>query len=282
MKNRRIGLAVPAHPPAARHGDFSAPVYRGTGGARRRLRTKGVVLSAMVLVTAWGQASLADTVTVDGVDRIFTYTCPTGGCISGLPVLFGFHGAYQQPSSFKANADFEGHGVRAIMVYPLGRPLIAPTWNAGSEPPTVWAEDNDSDDLGMVEAILDYLEAKHHIDRSRVFAAGISNGGRFSWRIACATDWLAGLATVAGTMSDANCGPVSHPPVLVISGTADWIEPFAGGGSGGGGIPFQVGIDLFRDAGGRVTVLQPVDGRHEWSQPGIDTTETILDFFGLR
>jgi len=238
-----------------------------------------ILATALLAVAAL--PARADTAKVDGVTRTYTLTCPTTGCGPNLPVIFAFHGGFQQPSSFASNAAFEAHGVKAIMVYPLGRPTMAPTWNAGTEPPSVWAESNDSDDLGFVEAILNALDAKYRIDRNRVFATGISNGGRFAWRIACETDWLAGIATVAGTESDANCGPVSHPPVLIISGTADKIEPFDGGGTGGAGIPFQVGIDLWRDAHGSVTVLRPVGGKHQWPQPGIDTTQTIIKFFGL-
>jgi polyhydroxybutyrate depolymerase len=224
----------------------------------------------------------ADTVTVDGLERTFTVTCPVAGCGPNLSVVLAFHGGYQQPSSFAKNAGFETLGVSAIMVYPLGQPALLPTWNAGTEPPSVWAETNDSDDLGFVEAILNHLDAKYRIDRSRVFATGISNGGRFAWRIACETNWLAGVATIAGTESDANCDPVSHPPLLVISGTSDKIEPFDGGGTGGAGIPFQVGIDLWNGAGGKVTVLRPVGGKHEWEQPGINTTSSVIAFFGLQ
>jgi polyhydroxybutyrate depolymerase len=226
-------------------------------------------------------SSSADQVTVNGVKRLFTVTCPRGGCVANLPVILGFHGAYQSPGNFADNARFEAHGAQAIMVYPLGTPMVAPTWNAGTEPPSVWAEENDSDDLGFVKAILDDLDSKYHIDRARVFATGISNGGRFAWRIACETDWLAGIATIAGTESDANCGPVSHPPLLIVSGTDDQIEPFDGGGFGGSGIPFSIGIDLWRDAHGSVTVLRPGGGHHTWNQPGIDTTATVLDFFGV-
>jgi polyhydroxybutyrate depolymerase len=223
----------------------------------------------------------AETVRVDGVTRTYTVTCPTAGCSPNLPVIFAFHGAYEAPSTLQSHAGFEKRNVPAIMVYPLGLPTNAPTWNAGTAPPSVWAESNDVDDLGFVEAMLNALSAKYRIDRNRVFATGISNGGRFAWRIACETDWLAGIATVAGTESDANCGPVSHPPLLIISGTADRIEPFEGGGPGGAGIPFQVGIDLWRDVHGSVTVLRPVGGKHQWPQPGIDTTRTIIRFFGL-
>jgi polyhydroxybutyrate depolymerase len=195
---------------------------------------------ATALLALVALPALADTVKVGSIERTFTVTCPLGGCRPNLPVILAFHGAYEPPSMLQAHAGFETHGVRAIMVYPLGRPANAPTWNAGTEPPSVWAEKNDSDDLGFVEAILNYLDTKYSIDRTRVFATGISNGSRFAWSIACTTDWLAGVVTIAGTESDANCRPISHPPLLIISGTADRIEPFDGGGSGGAGIPFKV------------------------------------------
>jgi len=243
-------------------------------------------LTAILLtILAFTGHGRADSVNVNGVKRLYTVTCPATGC-GGLPIILGFHGGFQQPSSFAAAAGFEGHGVQAIMVYPLGRPSLAPTWNVGTVPPSVWAEDpnneNPIEELLFIRAILDTLAARYHADLSRVYATGISNGGRMAWRLACETPWLAGMATVAGTESDAACAPPTPTPILVISGTGDRIEPFDGGGSGGAGIPFSIGIDLFRAIGASVTVLRPEGGGHSWAQPGIDTTETILSAWGMR
>jgi len=189
------------------------------------------------------------------------------------------HGHLQQASAFKSRANFESRGVKAIFVYPLGTPSLAPSWNAGAEPPQVSAEKNGVDDVGFVEAVVAYLDAKYHIDHTRIFATGASNGGQFAWELACTTDIFAAIASVAGTMNDPNCPPVSHPPILVISGTSDKIELWAGGGPAGD-LPFQEGIDLFRAAKSRVTVLRP-SGGHSWEQPGLDTTGEVLQFFGL-
>jgi polyhydroxybutyrate depolymerase len=166
----------------------------------------------------------ADTITTDGVTRTFTVTCPTDPCRLGMPVIFVFHGHYQTAASIASEAQFEAHHVQAIMVYPLGRPMLAWSWNAGADPPQTWAEINASDDVGFVEAIINYLYGKYQVDRSRVFAAGLSNGGQFAWELACTTERFAAIATVAGTMNDPHCPPESHPPILVISGTADTIE----------------------------------------------------------
>ena len=236
-------------------------------------------LAAALLLFA-ALPALADTVIVGGLKRTFTVTCPSNPCGVKMPVMFVFHGRLQAASSIASEAKFEAHGVRAIMVYPLGRPTLAWSWNAGAEPPQTWAEVHASDDVGFVKAILAYLDGKYHIDRSRVFAAGLSNGGQFAWELACKTNLFAGIASVAGAMNDPKCRPDSHPRVLVISGTVDKVELWKGGGAAAD-APFQTGIDLFRAAGSPVTVLRPTGGHHGWVQPGIDTTATVTKFFGL-
>jgi len=243
-----------------------------------RWKVARILLALLALLCGVFPAS-AVTVKVGGVDRTFTFTCPGDGCTSHLPVVFGFHGRYQQPSGFKSHADFESRGVKAIFVYPLGIPSLSPSWNAGAEPPQVPAEKNGVDDVGFVEAVIAYLDAKYRIDHSRIFATGMSNGGQFAWELACTTDIFAAIASVSGTMNDPNCPPVSHPPILVISGTSDKVELWDGGGPAGD-APFQVEIDLFRAAKSRVTALRP-SGGHTWEQPDIDTTGEVLRFFGL-
>jgi len=242
----------------------------------KKLLAAAAALAALVGI---GGVARADTVTVDGVKRTFSYTCPANGCTRGLPVVFGFHGHLQQPAAFKKRAGFEARGVKAIFVYPLGTPALAPSWNAGADPAQVSAEKDGVDDVGFVEAIIAYLDAKYHIDHSRIFATGASNGGQFAWELACTTRIFAAIAPVAGTMNDPNCPPMSHPPVLVISGTSDNVEKWDGGGLAGD-LPFQQGIDLFRAARAPVTVLRP-SGGHSWEQPDLDTTGAVLKFFGF-
>jgi hypothetical protein len=35
-------------------------------------------------------------------------------------------------------------------------------------------------------------------------------------------------------------------------------------------------------AGGKVTMLRREGGKHEWEQPGINTTSSVIAFFGLQ
>jgi polyhydroxybutyrate depolymerase len=86
------------------------------------------------------------------------------------------------------------------------------------------------DDVGFVSALLDHLEDKLCLDRRRVFASGMSNGGLFSHRLACdLSERIAGIAAVAGTDMTGSCAPTRPVSVLQIHGTADGHVPWQGG-----------------------------------------------------
>ena len=60
-----------------------------------------------------------------------------------------------------------------------------------------------ADDVGFIRALIEELQRTHRADPKRTYAAGISNGGFFSNRLACdLTDKLAAIAAVAATMPD--------------------------------------------------------------------------------
>jgi polyhydroxybutyrate depolymerase len=79
--------------------------------------------------------------------------------------------------------------------------------------------------------VLDDLGGVVAIDRARVYATGISNGGMMAYRVACAfADRFAAIAVVAGEMTSGDdCRPSRPVPVLVIHGSADRNLPLDGG-----------------------------------------------------
>ena len=87
------------------------------------------------------------------------------------------------------------------------------------------------DEMAFVAAVLDDLPAVVAIDRSRVYATGISNGGMMAYRVACAfADRIVAIAVVAGEMTSSDeCRPARPVSVLVIHGRADRNLPFDGG-----------------------------------------------------
>lgn len=163
-------------------------------------------------------------------------TCPNGNLNSS--------------KCLNALADREGF----VVVYPNGasRPLFPNirTWNAGGGEKgyicvSEYGCENKIDDVGYFKNLLSELSKIINIDRSRVYATGISNGGAMSHRLACElSDWIVVIAAVGGgnqfsTM--ASCRPSQPVSVLQIHGTDDPAWPYNGGpGIKEGGNYFSV------------------------------------------
>lgn len=102
------------------------------------------------------------------------------------------------------------------------------TWNAGNC--CGYARDNNVDDVGFVRAVLSDLRSKLSIDPQEVYAVGMSNGGMFSYRLACEmTDELNAVASVAGTENVKECSPQRPLSVLHIHASDDDHVLFNGG-----------------------------------------------------
>ena len=72
------------------------------------------------------------------------------------------------------------------------------------------------------------ISAALAIDKSRIYAAGMSNGGIMSYALACNSDIFAAIGPDSATQLDACAAP--HPTsVIHIHGTADRLVPYDGG-----------------------------------------------------
>ena len=145
-----------------------------------------------------------------------------------VPLMFNFHGYTGQASNhlnttrMKLVADTAGF----ILVAPQGSLFSGNThWNVGA-----WTVGSSADDLGFTEAMIDTLAAQYNIDLERVYSCGYSNGGYFSFELACKlSNRIAAIGAVGGKMSSQTfnaCNP-SHPiPVVTIHGTTDNIVTY--------------------------------------------------------
>jgi polyhydroxybutyrate depolymerase len=101
------------------------------------------------------------------------------------------------------------------------------TWNAGNCCGT--ALDEQVDDVGFLNAVIDQVAAHHAVDSHRVYVTGISNGGMMAYRLGCETPWrFAAIATVAGAMN-VDCKPTVPLSVIAFHGTADQHVLYDGG-----------------------------------------------------
>jgi polyhydroxybutyrate depolymerase len=99
-------------------------------------------------------------------------------------------------------------------------------------------------DVDFIRAAIVQLTASGCVDSRRVYATGLSGGGRMSSYLGCAlSDRIAAIAPVVGlraglpdkidpTKPDpASCGPTRPVAVLAFHGTSDRVNPYLGGGT---------------------------------------------------
>ena len=146
------------------------------------------------------------------------------------PVVLVFHGAATNAAitvlftGLSDKADEAGF----IAVYPNGMGVgSALIWNTGFV--RLASKEKLPDDVGFIAKLLDDLGGAVNVDKQRVYAAGISNGGMMCYALAAGlSDRIAAIASVGGTMS---IGPVNAKrpvPVIHFHGTADTLVPFDG------------------------------------------------------
>tara|TARA_B110000881_G_C18532593_1_gene493963 strand:- start:497 stop:1180 length:684 start_codon:yes stop_codon:yes gene_type:complete len=140
---------------------------------------------------------------------------------SSLPLLLSFHGL---SSNMNFNYDYTNFDELAerenfIVVHPNG---IDNRW-------TLSATNNP--DIDFIEALLNQLENDYNIASNRIYSTGMSNGGNFSFTLACGlNDRIAAIASVTGLMLQmaiGDCIPSRPLAVLHIHGTEDLIANYA-------------------------------------------------------
>ena len=196
------------------------------------------------------------TIALDTADgpRTYLLDAPGGSApAAGRPLLILLHGG----GGTADGMDKQTGGLPALATaagYVVARPQgLNHQWNDGRE------VNKDVDDVAFISAMVDDIASRQAIDRSRLFAAGISNGGFMSGRLACEADLgIAAIAQVAATLgvaTDAACGPGHPVSVLAILGRADPIVPYEGG-------PVRLPFDNSKN--GRGLVLGADDYLQRW------------------
>ncbi|MFF2369698.1 alpha/beta hydrolase family esterase [Agromyces sp. NPDC058110] len=217
---------------------------------RRALVIAGSVIGALALVigglAAWflytptpAEPRLAatveqHTVTVDGLERTYTTVVPDD-LPANAPAILAFHGSNSNGDQMRTVTGYRFDELAVergfVAIYPDG---YEKTWHDCRTSTPYPARLDDIDDLAFTEAMIDATEADYGIDRSRVFATGLSNGGHFSMRLGVERpDLVKGFAAFAAAYpepSNFSCTDSGAPEAaMFVLGTADPINPFAGG-----------------------------------------------------
>ena len=214
-----------------------------------RVAAAGIVLLVLVLFVlvnvARGQGKVkgakagtdrAGSIVYGGLKRTYLLHVPKGfDKATQLPLVFVLHGGGGDGSKvakltgFSVKADSAGF----IVCYP---DAVNNHWNDDRQVHRFKSQREGVDDVGLISALIDRFAKDLNIDRQRVYATGISNGGMMCHRLGCdLADRIAAIAPVAASMPEplaASAQPSRPVPVLAINGTKDPLVPYEGGGVG--------------------------------------------------
>lgn len=173
----------------------------------------------------------------DGLKRSYlVHVPPSYKPGTPVPLLVSLHGGganmeYQASDEHYgqiSKSDREGF----VVVFPNGYSRLPggklATFNAGNCCGN--ARDRNIDDVGFIRKMIDNLTQQLDIDRRKIFATGMSNGGLMAHRLACEmSDTFKAIAPVAGTDNTKSCSPANPVAVLQIHARDDDNLPFNGG-----------------------------------------------------
>ena len=101
-------------------------------------------------------------------------------------------------------------------------------FGTGEQAEKSYGWDQLADSAKFITAMVGQIGDSLGVDRSRVYATGISNGGMMSYTLACSSGIFAAIGPDSATQLDACTAP--HPTsVMHIHGTADRLIPYHGG-----------------------------------------------------
>jgi polyhydroxybutyrate depolymerase len=207
----------------------------------------GVLLAAVVLPAALVAAAVATIYALDrttgtilssGTRREYLLYVPrTYDPKKPTPLVISMHGAMLWPAAQMAitrwNRVADQHGL--IVVYPAGSfGRLARAWPVDSER-------GRRAEVRYISDLIDELERSYNIDRRRIYANGLSNGGAMAFVLSCT---LSGRIAAVGTVAAAEtvpwtwCPETRPVPLIAFHGTADPIVPYGGGTAWSAKRPF--------------------------------------------
>ncbi|MDO7578131.1 MAG: alpha/beta hydrolase-fold protein [SAR86 cluster bacterium] len=177
------------------------------------------------------QGTINGTINYEDIDRTFILYVPSSyDRSSKQPLVFNFHGYGSNASEQMAYGDMRSQADANgfILVHPEALDDIygSSYWNIKG-----WSQ-SVHDDIKFTENLINLLMDKYSINAERIYSTGMSNGGFFSFHLACNLNAsFAAVASVTGSMTYStfdNCNPRKPTPVMQIHGSLDATVPYKG------------------------------------------------------
>lgn len=190
------------------------------------------------------------TVTHEGRTRHYRVRIPQSyDATKPRPAVLSFHGygsdELEQEGLSEMSLMAEARDFIAVYPRGLNQNELAGTMDPQAQDTRSWnagiccgaAQSSRVDDVAFVDALLADLDTRVCLDTHRIYATGLSNGGFFSYRLACErAGQIAAIAPVAGMAGFEPCTPGRPVSVMHFHGTDDQVIRYEGGN-----IPFVGG-----------------------------------------
>jgi polyhydroxybutyrate depolymerase len=244
-----------------------------------------VTLIALMLAVTPLTAQQTRYVSVNGVRREYLVQAPRIASRMQRPLVIMFHAAGSDAHTAARTYGWLDESMRDnfTVVFPQG---LHRGWNdlgriKGDARDTV-------NDIAFVRAMLADLQRVYKVDPKRIYATGHSNGGFFSYALACAMPGVfAAIGPVAASMGTNylhNCGHAEPLSVLHIHGSNDPLVPLSGQSTRKRpSLPVRETVAFWAKLAGCPTACRPgIDvtlrvvegGRHNW--PGIEIRQVKM------
>lgn len=198
-----------------------------------RIRLTGLLL-ALAANTTFSQPSRpaaaveTKTWTIGGVKRTARVALPKVFPAGGAPLVLVFHGHGGTAAAMTRAMPIHTEWPEAIVIYPQGLPTrgtVVDREGRGSGWQSEPGELGDRD-LMLVDTLLAWAKREYKVDAKRVFAAGHSNGGWFTYVLwAARPDQFTAFAPAAAVFGKLAEG-AKPKPALIIAGEKDRLVPY--------------------------------------------------------
>jgi polyhydroxybutyrate depolymerase len=185
-----------------------------------------------------------------GVERTYLLRVPPDAPRDPLPLVIALHGAGGSAGAFaeETRMGAAGDAARMMVAFAAGTERVPGRETFNAQICCGDAVGDKVDDVGFIGALIDDVGAHHTLDRSRVYATGMSNGGMLVYQLAARhPEWFAAVApvsaTIGGMTRDGGTYIIPMPkeplPVMIIHGMHDGLVLYDGGSSPNLTFPYR-------------------------------------------
>jgi polyhydroxybutyrate depolymerase len=174
---------------------------------------------------------VSDSVLIEGHYRTFHFLKPNKSQASLLFVLHGSGGNGRKMRAGAQKLEAIAPVENILMVYPDGYKNY---WNECRKTAQSAANLENINENAFFGQMIGYFEQKYTIDPKKVFAVGTSGGGHMAYKLALTMpEKLRAITALIANLPDTNNMDCAEKrmaiPVMIVNGTADLTNPYAGG-----------------------------------------------------